>query len=140
MDGMSFGERMPRNTQPRLQFLPITVAQPKLGRRDKRYLARRFDHEGSLCLLPIPGKRGSLFCTCECSFKSRLVERLQQTIESAHLESAQFVVVVGGHEDGAGRVASQHLDHIEAVTLGHLHVEKDKIGFPQRDSASKLAG
>ena len=56
------------------------------------------------------------------------IERLQQIIERAHLEGSQRMLVVGGHEDDERHpLAADRLDHLEAIHLGHLHVEEHQV-------------
>jgi hypothetical protein len=46
------------------------------------------------------------------------------------LERAQCVTIVRGHEHDRRQVARlQCLDHVEAVQLGHLNVEKNEVGL-----------
>jgi hypothetical protein len=54
--------------------------------------------------------------------------RLQQVIQRMRLERAQGELVVGGDEDHRGHVT--HADrpqHVEAVDLGHLDVQKEQV-------------
>ena len=79
------------------------------------------------------------FARSSVRFKARIVEWLQQVVESANLKSAQGVSVVGGDENNAGRIAAKHLDDVEAIEFGHLHVEKNEIGFHGADCRKRLA-
>ena len=80
--------------------------------------------------------RGGDFCrarffaygTFERQVKTRVVERLQKIVERSRLEGAQGVLIVGRDEDDSGRdIAAQKFEHVEAVALGHLHIEEEQI-------------
>ena len=52
---------------------------------------------------------------------------LQHVVDRVHVEGADRVLVEGRHEDD-GHVAAEQLQHLEAVELGHLHVEEQQVG------------
>ena len=58
-----------------------------------------------------------------------LAHRLQQVVESVHLERLHRVAVVGGDEDGERHLLLQRGHHAEAIDLRHLNVEEYQIGL-----------
>lgn len=71
-----------------------------------------------------------LFGALECEVKARVVKGLEEIVEGTGLEGAESVLIVGSGEDDCGRqVFAEALDYFEAVTLGHLDVEEEEIGF-----------
>ncbi len=54
-----------------------------------------------------------------------------------YVESAKRVLVVCGNEDN-GHVAADELEHLEAIELRHLNVEKHEIGLELGDCLDRL--
>ncbi len=68
-----------------------------------------------------------------------LVNRLQQIIDRANLERVDRVLVECGDEDHRrNRLLTYLRDHVEAVHLRHLDVEKNQIGFVAADCLDRL--
>jgi hypothetical protein len=69
-------------------------------------------------------------------------ERLDEVVVGARVEAGDAVAdrVAGGeHEDrGAVAVGAQAAAHLEAVELGHEHVENDRVGWRGRDGGERL--
>src|ERR1700691_551939 len=88
----------------------------------------------------------SLLGAVEGSIEAGVVEGVQQVIERSGLESPQRVMVVGSHKDYGGRqVLTELLEHVEPVTLRHLHVEKEQVrhrppDFGQRSCTGRAFG
>ena len=68
----------------------------------------------------------SLACTGSGSGEPLGIERLQQVVDRVHLEGTQRVLVVGGREHDCD-VTPYQFDDLEAVQLGHLHVEEQHV-------------
>ena len=70
-------------------------------------------------------------------------ERLDDVVVAARLQPAHAVVaaVARGEEDDrlVEAVLAQPLQHVEAVELGHHHVEHDQVGVPVVDGLEGLA-
>ena len=85
----------------------------------------------------------------QCFLEPRLVERLEQEVEGVNFECFQCMVVVRRHEHDRrgfasvpqrsfGIAALQGLDDVEAVDIGHLHVEEDQVGILIVDGAQRF--
>ena len=59
-------------------------------------------------------------------------ERLQQVIHRVGVESAHRVLVVSSDEND-GRTGIDQFEHFEAIQLGHLDIEEEKVGRGLRD-------
>src|SRR6185369_12718314 len=63
-----------------------------------------------------------------------VIERLEQVVEGVHLEGAHGILIVGGDKDDVrSRFALERLQHFKAAQLGHLYVQKDKVGLQRLD-------
>src|SRR5712692_1715660 len=63
-------------------------------------------------------------------FEPRPIERLYKTVDSRDLESSQRVLIVSGYEDHKRQLNRVHrFEHIEAVDLRHLDIQKQQIRF-----------
>src|SRR5215510_5897754 len=73
-------------------------------------------------------------------FKKTLpVNRLQQIIERAHLESSQRVFIISGDENDMRHLFyADGLDYSEPVQPWHLNIEKDQIGDVTQDDLHSL--
>src|ERR1051326_5891474 len=61
--------------------------------------------------------------------KALIVERLQQVVKRMNVESLQSILIERGNKDDRLDLFRSDLcEHVEAVHLGHLDVEKDQIG------------
>src|SRR5262245_58557331 len=71
--------------------------------------------------------------------KSGAVNRFQQVIERAHLESPQSVFIIRGDEnDLRHSFYANGLNDPESVHFGHLNVEKDQVGDFSLDDRHSL--
>ena len=71
--------------------------------------------------------------------KAVAVERLEQIIHGARLECVERVLVVRRHEHRRGQlVRLQGRQHLEAIQLRHLHVEKQQVGAIRPDTIGGL--
>src|SRR5579871_926205 len=104
-------------------FDPIDI-----GDRQEQNLTSVFDrYSFRLRGRRLPGS-DVLFGTVQGALEASVVEWFQQIVESACLECAQSVLVVGSHEDqGRRQVRTQPFQDVEAVTFRHLHVEKNNF-------------
>ena len=65
----------------------------------------------------------------DAAAEARFVHGLQKIVDGAGIERAHGVFLVRCREDhDRHRVGADGLDDVEAVELGHLHVEEDDIG------------
>ncbi len=64
-------------------------------------------------------------------------ERLQQVVDRVHVERPQRVLVVGRDEHDR-HVAADQFEHLEAVELRHLDVEKQQVGMQLGDGLDCL--
>ena len=61
-------------------------------------------------------------------FPPFITERLQQIVERARFEGADGVPILGSDKyRGRHRRCTNSLNYLQAVHLGHLHIEKDEI-------------
>jgi hypothetical protein len=71
--------------------------------------------------------------------KTVLVEGLEQVVHGVHIERANRVLVVGGHEhDDGQRFSLERLQHAEPIELRHLDIEKHEIGSLSADDIHRL--
>src|ERR1700730_15889162 len=88
-------------------------------------LAEGLDRQPLGHLRPRRKVRQLILRTIKRTQETRIIERFQEIVESASLESAQRILIVSRHEDdGRRQLASQQLQYIKPVTTWHLHVEK----------------
>src|SRR6185503_18839164 len=67
--------------------------------------------------------------------KARIVKRLQEIVQSAHLESLQRILVISGNKDDhRHRLISELLQHLKPIHLRHLHIKKNQIGFKRANA------
>src|SRR5262249_22544178 len=72
--------------------------------------------------------RNPLLHPAQRLLKSGVIKRLQQIIERTGFKGTQRVLIVCGHEDHCWRqLVAQHLEHVKAVALRHLHVQKHEV-------------
>src|SRR6267154_134181 len=70
-----------------------------------------------------------LFGTAQRFLESSLAEGLEQIVERVRVECAKCIVVMGGHKDGDRHsLEPNSFNHLEAVHLRHLYIEKCQIG------------
>jgi hypothetical protein len=101
-----------------------------LGDFEERDLAGVFDCEALEFSGDIFAESDFLSGAFESEVESRVVEWLEEIVESSGLEGAQGVLIVGCDEDNGGRdIVAEKFEYVEAVALWHLDVEEEKIGF-----------
>jgi hypothetical protein len=62
------------------------------------------------------------------------LEGLEEIVDGVGVEGLESVFVICGDEDGDGHlVGADGFDDTEAIHLGHLYVEKDKVGVGAAD-------
>ena len=59
--------------------------------------------------------------------ESFVVERLDEIVERCDVEGLQRELIECRDEDRGGHLVADRLEHLEAVFLRHLHVQKNKI-------------
>ena len=70
----------------------------------------------------------TLLGTIQRLVKSHVIDGLEQIVERAEFECRHCIVVERGDEDHRRHFIGTHFgDHVEAVQLGHLHVEKNQV-------------
>lgn len=75
----------------------------------------------------------------EGEVESCVVEGLEEIVEGSGFEGAQGVLIVCGDEDYGGRhVVAEEFEYIEAVALGHLNVEEEKVGLEGADRRGRV--
>jgi hypothetical protein len=73
-------------------------------------------------------------CTFEGEVEACIVEGLEEIVEGSGFEGAKGVLIVGSDEDDGGRdIVAEEFEHVEAVALGHLNVEKEEVGLELAD-------
>ena len=68
------------------------------------------------------------FCAIESGIKAFAADRFQEIVDGVDFEGAHGVLVVSGDEDD-GSFGADEFENVEAGKLGHLHIEKNQVGF-----------
>src|ERR1017187_8300159 len=133
-DGLLLEVLLPAAVQRHVRSLKLHVVELVQG--DYVY-ARPVLHHDALGPLPRRAYRGQVrrrtalpeprFGPLQRAFEALGVERLQQVIRRLRVERPDGVLVVSGRENH-GRPRLDQLQHFEAVELGHLHVQEQKVG------------
>ena len=67
-----------------------------------------------------------------------VVERLEQVVDRVDLEGAHGVRVIRRDEDrGRQDLGTERLQHLEAIDLGHLHVEEHELDLRALDQRGR---
>src|SRR5262249_54136463 len=104
-------------------FDPINVGNLYEGNR-----TGAFDHEPlGFVRVGVP-LSNAVTGSINSTIKAVVIKGFQQVIQSAGLKGLQRVLVVGGYEyDCRRKFTTQEFQHIEAIALWHLNVEKDQV-------------
>ena len=118
----------------------IALADREAGQRPSRRRAPGSSQQRAepQSQLPLALEPQPLAGAVERGDQPLVLEGLEQVIQGVALEGADRVAIVGGDEDHRGHhVRAQRLDHLEAVQLGHLHVEEDHLGAEAPDEPDR---
>src|SRR5581483_1425844 len=75
----------------------------------------------------------------ERAFQLRNLDGLQEVINRIHLEGAERIFIVSGREDDE-RLLAESGEQLEAVHLGHLNVEEERVNPFRRESVKRRFG
>src|SRR5690349_3264535 len=111
------------------QTLGVTRSGLQLFQQGKRLLV-----EISSSLVGQPG-----FCALKRLFETAAIERLHQVVDGRHFKSAKRILIIccdKNYKRDASR--REGLEHIEAIDLRHLDIEKHKIRSAGTDRLDRL--
>src|SRR6185437_5055749 len=111
-----------------------------LTRLEKRNLPARPDHQPVDRPLIEQRQQPTLGRTSQRLSKPLRLDRLEEIVDRVDVEGLDGVLVVRGDEDdGRQPIGRDGVEHLEAVEVGHLHVEEYKVGAVLEDRFDRFA-